>query len=619
MKLTRKEFLSVMFKGLFSNKYIILSLLALLGFLIYSNTFNVPFQFDDDAYVVNNPAIRDFSTFLTPQEITTGNTLSPTGIPPALRSAFLTRILGYLSLAINYRLHGLDVTGYHLVNLLLHILNAWLLYLILTHTFGRRPLPGREIKDETLSPLPLIAALLFLCHPIQTHAVTYITSRFVLLAAFFSLLSLASYIRYRTSAAGTGRFTFLALSLLSAVAGMMTKEFTFTLPFLIAMYEFSFFAGSLREHLRKIAPLWLTLPVIPLLIFIQQGSITALDSTMRTITAADSSHISRIDYLLTQFRVIVLYLRLLIFPVGQNVDHDIPVQHSLATPEVLGSFLLLLALLSWAGHRYWLSLRSGAAPESRIIPFGIVWFFMALSVESSIIPLGELSAEYRLYLPSVGIIMAVTYLGGAAAVRFSLNRTLFNAIATLLIIALGGATLLRNRVWQSEISLWRDAAMKSPAKVRPHQNLALYYGIKGRLDEARRELERAISIEPRNFELHNNLGIIYRQQGEFARAIREYQLVLQLEPADAMARYNLGNIYLAQGRYDDALRAYGECLRIIPEYDELHNNIGIVHIKTGHFKDAFREFETALRLNPDNMNARRNLDILKRNSRESGG
>jgi tetratricopeptide (TPR) repeat protein len=603
-----------MCKGLLNRKYYILALIALLGILIYSNTFNVPFQFDDDAYVVNNPSIRGFSTFLSPQEITTGNTISPTGIPPALRSAFMTRIMGYLSLAVNYRLHGLDVTGYHLVNLLLHILNAWLLYLILTHTFGRSPLPGRELNDETPSTLPLIAALLFLCHPIQTHAVTYVTSRFVLLAAFFSLLSLASYIRFRTAAPGPGRFAFMALAILSAAAAMMTKEFTFTLPFLIALYEFSFFAGSLREHLRKLVPLGLTLPIIPLLIFIQQGSITALDSTMRTITAADSSQISRIDYLLTQFRVIVLYLRLLIFPVGQNVDHDIPVQHSLATPEVLGSLILLLALLTWACHRYWRSLRSGASPESRIIPFGVFWFFMALSVESSIIPLGELVAEYRLYLPSVGMIMACTALGGATAVRFSLNRTLFNTFATLLIITLCGATLLRNRVWQSEISLWQDAAKKSPAKVRPHQNLALYYGIKGRLDEARRELEKAIAIEPRNFELHNNLGIIYRQQGDLGRAIREYQFVLQLEPADAMARYNLGNVYLAQGRYDDALREYGECLRIIPEYDELHNNIGIVHMKTGRFEDALREFESALRSNPENMNARKNLDILKRYS-----
>jgi protein O-mannosyl-transferase len=599
-----------MIKGLFSNKYISFSLIALVGFLIYSNTFNVPFQFDDDAYVVNNPAIRDFSTFLSPQEITTGNTLSPTGIPPALRSAFMTRILGYLSLAINYRMHGLDVTGYHLVNLLLHILNAWLLYLILTHTFGRRPLPGKEMNDGRPSPLPFIAALIFLCHPIQTHAVTYITSRFVLLASFFSLLSLASYIRFRTAAPGTGRVSFLVLAVLSAGAGMMTKEFTFTLPFLIALYEFSFFAGSLREHLRKLAPLGLTLPIIPLLIFIQQGSITALDSTMRTITAADSSQISRIDYLLTQFQVIVIYLRLLIFPVGQNVDHDFPVFHSMASPQVMGSLILLLALLSWAGHRYWLSLRSGAARESRIIPFGIVWFFMALSVESSIIPLGELSAEYRLYLPSVGMIIAATYLGGATAGRFSLNRTLFNTIATLLIIALCTATLLRNRVWRSEISLWQDAAMKSPAKVRPHQNLALYYGMEGRLDEARRELEKAIAIEPRNFELHNNLGIIYRQQGDLGRAIREYQLVLQLEPADAMARYNLGNVYLAQGRYDDALREYGKCLRIIPEYDELHNNMGIVYQKTGRNREAATEYETALRLKPENIKARNNLESL---------
>ncbi|MFZ3207692.1 MAG: tetratricopeptide repeat protein [Geobacteraceae bacterium] len=594
-----------------SKNYLILPAIALIGLLAYCNTFSVPFQFDDDAYVVNNPAIRDFGSFLSPGEITGGTTLSPTGIPPALRFAFMTRIAGYLSLAVNYRLHGLDVTGYHLVNLLLHILNAWLFYLILTHTFGSRSNSGAGKEEGCSGIVPLFAALLFLCHPIQTHAVTYVTSRFVLLASFFSLLSLASYIRFRTASARPGRTAFLGLSVISAGLGMMTKEFTFTLPFLIALYEFSFFRGGLREHLRSVAPLALTLPIIPLLIFFQQGSITALDSTMRTITAADSSRISRLDYLLTQLTVIVQYLKLLVFPAGQNVDHDFPVQHSLLSPAVAGSFLLLLALLSWAVFSYYRSLRTGEGPATRIIPFGIFWFFIALSVESSIIPLGEISAEYRLYLPSAGMIVAFTALAIAAAGRFSLNRTLCYCAALLLIMALCAATLLRNRVWQSEISLWRDAAMKSPAKVRPHQNLALYYGMQGRSDEARQELEKAISIEPRNFELHNNLGIIYRQQGDLDKAIREYQLVLQLEPADAMARYNLGNVYLGQGRYRDALREYRKCLELIPEYDELHNNLGIVYWKTGQIGEAVREFEQALRLNPQNLNARNNLESSK--------
>jgi len=587
-------------------------LILLAGLLAYSNTFTVPFQFDDDVYVVNDPAIRDFRSFLHPGEITSGNTLSPTGMPVTLRFAFMTRILSYLSLAVNYHLHGLNVTGYHVVNLLIHIFNAWLVYFILRQTFRHCTVRNRESANEVPGTMAFLGALLFLCHPIQTQAVTYITSRFVLLASFFSLLSLAAYIRFRLAETKAKRYLFMAASFLSLSAAMLTKEFTFTVPFMIAIYDFSFFPGTLRERLRALAPLALTLPIIPVLVFIQQGSMGALDSTMRTITAADASQISRLDYLLTQFRVIALYLRLLVLPIGQNVDHDIPVQHSLVAPAVLGSLLLLLVLLMLAGYAYFRSARNGGAPALRVFSFGIFWFFMAFSVESSIIPLGELCAEYRLYLPSVGMIMALTSLLIAATDRFSLNRKAFYAAAAVLVMLLCTTTILRNRVWGSEITLWEDAARKSPGKVRPHQNLGLYYSMQGRLAEARNELQTAIRMDPRNYELHNNLGIVYKQQGDFAGAIREYLLALQLEPADPMAHYNIGNIYLAQGNLSEAIREYQACLKIAADYDEAHNNLGIAYERSGQFEAAIMEFKRAIGLNPQNANARNNLALVMR-------
>jgi len=601
-------------KSLLHKPYLILLLIALLGLLAYANTFSVPFQFDDDAYVVNNPIIRDFSTFYSPRDIAGGSTLSPTGIPPALRFAFMTRILGYVSLAVNYRLGGLNVTGYHTVNLLLHILNAWLLYGILSHTFRGVTFSRPDNEDNSSILLPLVATLLFLCHPIQTHAVTYISSRFLLMATFFALLSLMAYISFRTAEAGRGRIAFQALAVLSAATAMLCKEFTFTLPFLIALYEFSFFRTDLRERLRSLSPLALTLPVIPLLVFIRQGSVTALDSTMRTITAADSSHIARGDYLLTQFRTIVMYLRLLFFPVGQNIDHDIPVQHSLSSLPVLTSLLLLLTLLAWAVYRLYRSMKNDESTETRIIPFGIIWFFVALSVESSIIPLGELQAEYRLYLPSIGIFMAATAIGAAASQRYSRDRKVFCAVAAILIVTLCAATLLRNQIWRSEITLWQDASAKSPAKVRPHQNLALYYGMRGQLDRARRELQLALAIEPRNYELHNNLGIVYKQMGDLNGAIQEYQMVLTLEPGDAMARYNLGNIYLALGKLAEAIREYQASAAIVPDYDEVHNNLGIAYSRSGMIAEAIAEYRKAVSLNPQNINARNNLNsVLRKN------
>jgi len=594
-------------------------LIVFAGLLAYSNSFSVPFQFDDDAYVVSNPTIRTFHYFLAPWEISALTDQSPTSYPPALRYAFMTRIVGYLTFAVNFRLHGLDVMGYHVVNLVIHILNGLLVYLILTATFKtlkEPPLP----PGGSLKPFEIIAtasALLFVIHPIQTQAVTYISQRFASLATCFFLLSLLSYIRSRTSAARNRRALWYTGALISAATAMLTKEFTFTLPVVVALYELTFIPGSRSERIRNLAPFAATMLIIPASIFMQQGSLSALDSTMRTHTAADVSNIPRIDYLLTQLKVVVLYLRLLFLPVGQNIDHDVPVSTSLLDVPVLLSFVILLALFSVGVFLYIAATRKREYPELRLASFGIIWFFVTLSVESSVIPLGELAAEYRMYLPSVGLITAFVSLAVLSVRRFSgLSEPNTKAIAgvfSLIVIILGTATYARNTVWATEISLWEDAARKSPRKVRPHQNLGTYYGMAGRLEDAKRELIAALQLAPDNYELHNNLGIVYRKLGDYDRAVQQYMIVIRLNPSDPMARYNLGNVYLAQGNLEGAIREYRAALAVIPDYDELHNNLGVAYDKSGRLDEAIAEFGRAVSLNPENTNARRNLaEAVKR-------
>jgi tetratricopeptide (TPR) repeat protein len=605
----------IMLARLARTKYAVLLLLALAALLAYANSFTVPFQFDDDGYVVNNPIIRTFHYFFVPSDITALDRLSPTGFPVGLRYAFMTRILGYLSLAANYRLHGLSVVGYHVVNLALHVMNGWLVYLVLLATL-KTGAPTRSedgVGDNSLprEAIAVVSALLFVVHPIQTHAVTYVTSRFVLQASFFSLLSLLLYVKSRVAAGGPARCALHAAALASAAAAMLTKEFTFTLPVVVALYDLTFLAGTIRARVKRLLPISATLFIIPALVFLQQGKLHALDSTMRTITAADVSGISRLDYLLTQFRVIATYLRLLLLPVNQNIDYDFPVYHSLSAPPVLLSFLLLAALAATAVSLYRSAAGREDAPELRLAAFGILWFFITLSVESSILPLGELAAEYRLYLPSVGMItafvsalaFAARRLAGRSRLPFGVFTCFFAAAAVLLAVA----THARNTVWKDEISLWEDAARKSPAKLRPHENLGTYYSMRGRLEEARREFATALRLDPNNFELHNNLGIVYKRMGDFDRAIQEYTVAARLMPGDPMAHYNLGNVFLAQGRNGEAIREYQECVKLIPDYDEAHNNLGIAYEKMGRPNEAIAEFTKALDLNPQNVNARNNL------------
>lgn len=601
---------------LFRKPFVMPFLIALVGIAAYANTFTAPFQFDDDAYIVNNPIIRSFHYFVAPGDVAVLTERTPTAVPPALRYAFMTRSAGYFSFAVNYHLHGLNVVGYHIVNLAIHVLSAILVYLFVMAALRTEHFKGRAagrgaFPDEFIAGA---VALLFVSHPIQTQAVTYLSQRFASLASCFSLLALFLYSLAVQSPPGLRRRSAYSVSLLAVVAAMLTKEFTFTLPFLIAFYDMMFLPGSMKERIKRLAPFAATLVIIPALVFLQQGSVNALDSTMRTITAADASNIPRSHYLLTQFRVLVLYLRLLLLPVGQNVDHDVPVFTSLFDPPVLFSFLLLTALFAGA---VWLALatrRNREHPELRFASFGMLWFFITLSVESSLIPLGELVAEYRLYLPSVGISMAVVSLGLMAARRFSLRPAIVYGLCALAVAVLSTATVLRNTVWASEIALWDDAVRKSPALVRPHQNLGLYYSTQGRLEDSRRELLAALALAPDNAELHNNLGVVYRKLGAYDLAIEEYTTVLKLSPDDVMARYNLGNVYLAQGRIPEAIGAYEITVKLIPDYDEVHNNLGIAYCRNGRIDAAVREFDRALRLNPQNVNAFKNREACIRKS-----
>ena len=598
----------------FRKPFVIPLLIALVGIASYANTFSVPFQFDDDAYIINNPIIRSFHYFLDPGDVARLTEQSPTAVPPALRYAFKTRILGYLSFAFNYRLHGLHVAGYHAVNLAIHLTSALLVYLLLisilqTGHFRDRASNRAAYPDEVFAG---IVALLFVSHPIQTQAVTYLSQRFASLAACFSLLALLLYARSMTAATTARRRTAYSASLVAVVAAMLTKEFTFALPVLIALYDLVFLSGSRKERIRRLAPFAVTLLIIPVLVYMQQGTLTTLDSTMRTITAADASNISRSHYLLTQFRVLALYLRLLLLPVGQNVDHDMPVFTSLFDPPVLFSLLLLAALFAGAAWMLMVSRRNRERPELRLASFGIFWFFITLSVESSILPLGELVAEYRLYLPSVGIGMAVVSLVILAAQKVKLRSRVVYGLFAVVVAVLSLSTVLRNTVWASETALWEDAARKSPALVRPHQNLGLYYGIDGRLEDARRELVTALALAPGNAELHNNLGVVYRKMKLYDLAIGEYATVLRISPDDVMARYNLGNVFLAQGRVAEARREYELVAQVIPDYDEIHNNLGIAYQKSGRTDDAIREFTRALQLNPNNVNARRNREAISK-------
>ncbi len=559
-------------------------LLMAIAFLVYYKALWGPFVFDDKFYVVENQGIRSLQNFLD------------------IRGS---RYVTFFTFALNYLFGGLSPFGYHLVNVFIHITNSFLVYVLVIFTF-RTPWMGKgRINGVTARDIAFVSSLIFLVHPIQTQAVSYITQRFTSLCTLFYLLSLILYVRWRlASLEGRNSMGVYLLSLLSAVVCQKTKEIGFTLPFMVFMYETIFF-GEWRKMRRYLLPFALVLVIVPMEVLFMWLWGTGMSDEHKI---RDLATLSPWRYLITQFYVIVRYMRLILLPVGQNVDYGWDMYHSPFEPGVVVPFLFLLFLYGGVGYLFFVS-RRNCNGYGVLVSWGMVWFLVTLLVESSIIPIRDVIFEHRVYLPMAGMIP-----GMVTGMYWLLERALHPwrgyirwLMVLFLAVPLGAGTYIRNGVWADEVALWEDSVSKSPWNARAHNNLGLAYEGMGRMEEAKREYMEAIRIDPSYAEAHNNLGLIYEAEGRIEDAMREFKKAVELKPRLAEAHNNLGNIYLNLGRIDDALREYMETIRLKPHFAEAYNNLGLVYERLGLPERAMEEYRKALVYKPDYIIARYHL------------
>ena len=632
-------------KGLLQKPVVHILLIIALGSLAYSNTFHSPFQWDEVAQILQNPIIKDLHNF----------TSSTKGYEYASSYYNPRRSIGYLTFALNYHFGGLNVTGYHLVNLLIHIINGILVYFLVVLTFRTpyfsvsgtsnqgsgtgilTPAPGFPVLPVTNPQfqipklIALFSALLFISHPVQTQAVTYVVQRFTSLATLFYLASVVFYVIGRLTSGQTGKpasrkaikLGTFCLSLLFALLAIKTKEITFTLPLVIIIYEFTFFKSSLRRKLLFLLPVLLTLIIVSISVLNSDKSLGEMLSDVSESTRLQTS-MPRWDYLMTQMRVITTYIRLIFLPINQNLDYDYPIEHSFFTPPVFFSFLFLSAIFGTALYLLSLSRQKSKGEEqgeivpstghyslltihlSKFIAFGILWFFITLAIESSLIPIKDVIFEHRMYLPSVGLFSAIAAGVFLAAQRLRMEKI---AISVLVLTTLifSGVTYARNTVWMSKTAFWEDITKKSPNKPRVHNNLGAIYFSQGRMEDALREFQLALMIKPDFAEAHNNLGSVYAAQGLMDKASREFQSALSFSPDYADAHYNLGKFYFASGQMNEAIREFQAAIELKPDHADSHNNLGAVYETLGRVDEAIREYQTALQIDPGNVPARNNL------------
>jgi tetratricopeptide (TPR) repeat protein len=639
--------------SLFHKPIVHLLLIAVLGFLVYSNTFHSPFQWDEADFIVGNPIVKDLAYFSNPS--------LAEGFP--VYDGLAARYVGYLTFALNHKVNGLNVFGYHVANLAIHLINALLVYFFIFFTF-KTPYFGKGQNAKSieqslesnkgLAALPyaqfvaLAVALLFVAHPIQTEAVTYVFQRFASLVSMFYLLSLVLYVKGRLTSEQaskpaswkTGKpASYYFLALLSAVLAMKTKENAFTLPVIMTLYEFLFFTGPLKSRILRLAPFLLTMLIIPMTMIRLDSSAVEVMSQIKDPVGLGYEKLSRGDYLITQFPIIATYLRLLFFPANQNIDYDYPVYHSFFAPPVFLSLLLLLSLFGTAVYLLYRSRQEGkpasgqadnpvnresvtlhallaTSPYSRLVAFGILWFFITLSVESSIIPIPMVINEYRTYLPSAGFFLAVVagfVLFLAQISRFTTQGSRFAKVAfalfAVIILGLASATYARNALWKDKINLWQDVVGKSPNSPRGYNNLGIAYKDKGMQDEAIRMYERAIALRPSFRAAHVNLGVSYAMSGQTDRAIEELKLAITMDPKNYFAYTNLGRAYSQAGRPDLAVENYIKGIEHNPFNSSAYHGLGTAYMRLGKTDAAIAAYSKFAEVSPNNPEAYRNRGI----------
>lgn len=570
------------------HSFVTQGLIVLVGVLAYSNTFQVPFLFDDRHAIADNAALRNLQTLLIPSG---------------------SRWFGYLTFGLNYALGGLNPAGYHLVNLLIHVAAALLLFKLVVLTFNlpffRRFGHGTDVQDSVRA-VAFLAALLFVSHPVQTQAVTYIVQRFASLATMLFILSVFLYAKARIEMpAGRRWIIWYAFALLSALFSMKTKEISFTLPFVILLYEFCFFPKEERKKTSARTALMiflLTALVIPISIVGASGSGGELSGAFRA-----TSEISRMDYLATQFRVVITYIRLLFLPLGQMIDYDYTLYHSFLDLQVMLSFAGLAFLLGFGCVLLLRSDRTDSSPFLRPIAFGIFWFFITLSVESSVIPIADVIFEHRLYLPSVGAFIAI-----AGGVGIALHKLLNShpavwkaslAAVLAVLIVLPVQTYARNSVWRSEIDLWEDVLAKKPTHARAQAIIGLKFLEQGGVDESIRRFRKAVELKPSYAEAHVALGNAYMTKGWLDEGYAEYMTALKMGTLDhydtAQLTMNIGTYYLRKGQPEQALRSYRMALGMIPDDAMIHHNLALAYEMMGMKQKAEEYHRKAHLLNPE--------------------
>lgn len=538
--------------------YVSIALIIILGFAVYGNSLNGKFLLDDYNLVRDNVYIRSFSH--TPKILSRD-------IGAASGEEYnYYRPLQMFTYMIDYSLWKLDVRGYHLTNILLHISTVLALYRLIFMIF----------EDRILS---LFMSLLFLVHPIHTEAVVFISARDNSLATLFILLCFISY----TTLLHKQDLGSYLLTLLCYTLALLSKETSLMLPVLLLLYHYTF-----KKKIKV-------------------GAFVCIVSTAcgyillrLTLLRSSAFRVPGINEVFEKipgfFAALTDYAANLALPFHLHLSlREKPFCWS--NPKVLVGMAILISLLMYA-----LRMRN----RNRLIFFCVAWFFVGLLPASSIYPLGSYMAERWLYLPSIAFFLILAK-GLCLACRAQKLKTPTTLFIVSLLFFYCCLTIKQNTYWREPVAFYKRTLRYSPGSYRLYDDLGVSYYDIGQDKEAIAAYKKAIEINPEYESVYNNLGNAYYNIGKKNEAIAAYKRALEINPRYGKTYYNLANIYYDIGRKEDAVALYKKAIEINPDYAKAYNSLGAVYGDMGNIEEAAASFKKAVGINPDLGEAYNNL------------
>ena len=567
--------------------------LIFVGLVVYINSLEGQFIFDDEADIRDDPIIRS----LWP--------LAPMFIDAR-------RPLVTLSLAVNYALDEWRPPVYHLFNLAVHVATGLALYGVIRRTMM---LPAfRNRFEKTSSWFAFVVTLLWIVHPMATQAVDYVIQRSESMMGMFYCITLYCGLRSVGSKVAPLWYT---LATLGCGLGMLTKEVMVTAPVMVLIFDRTFATGSFFASLRQRRGLYVPLAATWGL-FLLMGDPTLAD---QPTVGFNEGLVAPFAYLLTQSEVICHYLLVSLWP---NWPHSLvfdymwpPARSMSAVWPYLVTILLLLAGTGGAlWRRSWLGV-IGA------------WFFLILAPTSSFYPIADLAVEHRMYLP-LAAVMAVVVIVGWRVLKAVAEEPRRTAIAVLVVVAaafvMSVGTIRRNAEYRTAASLWQTVTDRRPQNPRAFFSLGIALRQEGRLVAARESLDRAIDLSPNHAGAHNERGGVWLDLGDIGRAQADFEQAVSLlgsSDADELRgtlHYNLGLCMMKQDRLEDAVARFGVAIELREDFANAYTNLGAVLLKQGKPEAAVEMNRKVVELDPDSPSAQVNLghSLIKAGHYEEG-